>query len=193
MKPTRMLCGVTLMATAWLAGCGTSAPQAADAALVDINGISHGTLAQPARGRWSTLIFVGTDCPNSNQYAPEIRRICAAYEPAGAQCTLVYSATHVQADEVRAHLAAFSLDLPAVIDRDQVLAARAEATVTPQAAVFTPEGALAYSGRIDDLYAELGRPRHSATEQNLRDALDDLVAGRPVRTPRTDAIGCHIE
>lgn len=178
---------------ALLAACGAPGPVTDDPALIDIDGVSHGTLAHPARGRWSTLIFVGTDCPISNHYAPEIRRICAAYEPAGAQCALVYSTSQVEAGAIRTHLADFSLALPAVIDHDRVLAARAGATVTPQAAVFTPDGALAYSGRIDDLYAELGRPRQRATELDLRNALDDLVAGQPVRRPRTFPLGCYIE
>lgn len=188
-----LLCSVVAFAVAMLAGCGAAAPAADDLALIDIDGVAHGTLAQPARGRWSTLIFVGTECPISNQYAPEIRRICAAYEPAGAQCALVYTDAHLEAPAVRAHLADFGLQLPALIDRNRVLVARAGATATPQAAVFTPAGTLAYSGRIDNLYADLGRPRHSATERDLRNALDDLVAGRPVRTPRTFALGCYIE
>jgi hypothetical protein len=183
-----------LAAAALLAGCGNPAgPAAQNAALVDVDGVSQGTLAHPARGRWSTLLFLATDCPISNHYVPEIRRICAVYEPSGAQCVLVYSGSHVAASAVRAHRQAFGLDLPAVVDSDHSLAARAEAAVTPQAAVFSADGQLAYSGRIDDLYVELGRRRQSATQRDLRDALDDLAAGRPVRTPRTQAIGCYIE
>lgn len=185
--------GFVLAAAALLAGCGAPGPAANGPPLIDIDGASHGTLADPARGRWSALFFVATDCPISNHYAPEIRRICAAYEPAGVQCTLVYSTPQLKANEVRAHLTQFSLGLPAVIDHGRVLVARAGATVTPQAAVFMPGGALAYSGRIDDLYAALGRPRHSATERDLRNALDDLVAERPVRKPRTYPLGCYIE
>jgi hypothetical protein len=185
---------VVLAAAALLAGCGSpSGPAAQDAALVDMDGVSHGTLAHPARGRWSTLLFLATDCPISNHYVPEIRRICAAYEPAGAQCMLVYSGSHVAAAAVRTHRQEFGLDLPALADPDGSLATRAGAAVTPQAAVFSSDGELAYSGRIDDLYIELGRRRQTATQRDLRDALDDLVAGRPVRTPRTQAIGCYIE
>lgn len=153
----------------------------------------EGALTRPASGTWSALIFMASDCPVSNHYVPEIRRICDSYEPAGVRCTLVYSAPQLRDSELRQHLADFNLDLPAVLDADRTLTARAEATVTPQAAVFTPEGALAYSGRIDNLFAALGRRRQSATQHDLRDALDDLVAGRPVRAPRTQAVGCYIE
>jgi hypothetical protein len=192
----RVLPGFLLAAAALVAACRPPQPVAKvadDLALVDINGVALGTLSHPARGRWSTLIFVASDCPISNHYVPEIRRICAAYETAGAQCTLVYGDTHLQPEHVRAHLQEFSLNLPAVIDRDRTLVARAGATVTPQVAVFTSDGEPAYSGRIDDLYAELGRPRQGATVHDLRNALDDLAAGRAVRTPRTRAIGCYIE
>lgn len=188
-----VLPGAVLAAIALLAGCDSPAPAAGDRALVDIDGTSLGTLAHPARGRWSTLIFVATECPVSNHYAPEIMRICNEYQPAGAQCALVYSGSHVEADAVRRHRVEFGLELPAMLDADRSLAARAGATVTPQAVVFNSDGKPAYSGRIDNLYVELGRRRHSATEHDLRDSLQDLAAGRPVRSPRTQAIGCYIE
>lgn len=188
-----VLPGAVLAVIAVLAGCGSPAPAAGDRALVDVDGTSLGTLAYPARGRWSTLIFVATECPVSNHYAPEIMRICNEYQPAGAQCALVYSGSHVGADAVRRHRAEFGLELPAMLDADRSLAARAGATVTPQAVVFNSDGKPAYSGRIDNLYVELGRRRHSATEHDLRDSLQDLTAGRPVRSPRTQAIGCYIE
>jgi hypothetical protein len=187
------LAAVILAGATLVAGCGGSGSGADDPGLVDIDGIAHGTLAHPARGRWSVLFFVRTDCPISNRYAPEIRRICTEYEPAGAQCMLVYADPGLRADDVRAHRGEFSLGLPAVVDRDRILIARAGAAVTPETAVFTLDGTLAYRGRIDDLHPELGRPRQSATEHDLRNALDDLVAGRPVRKPRTQAIGCYIE
>jgi hypothetical protein len=190
---TPLFLSLLFVAAALPAGCADPrSPADAAPALTDLDGVPQAQLLHPAPGRWSTLLFVGTECPISNHYAPEIRRICTGYAAAGAQCTLVYPG-QLKSDEVRAHLAAFRLDLPAVIDRDHVLVAHTGATVTPQAAVFTSDGTLAYRGRIDDLYASLGRPRQRATTQDLRNALDDLAAGRPVRMPRTQAIGCYIE
>lgn len=194
MRPPAALLLIPLVAVALGAACTSAEPAGDDSALVDTDGMARGTLAHPAQGRWSALLFVGTECPVSSQYAPEIRRICSEYGPAGVQCTLVYSDRHASTAQVRAHLDAFGLGkIPAVIDNGQTLADRAGANVTPQAVVYAADGALAYSGRIDNLYTELGRPRHDATEHDLRNALADLVAGRAVRTPRTQAIGCHIE
>jgi hypothetical protein len=168
---TTLIC-LPVAAALLLAGCGQS---------------------QPATGSASVLLFVGAECPVSNHYAPEIRRICSEYEPAGVGCTLVYSDRQVTNEQIRTHLDDFGLRIPARMDRDQTLAKSAGATVTPQAVVYAGDGTLAYSGRIDNLYAELGRPRQAATEHDLRNALDDLLAGRAVRTPHTQAIGCYIE
>lgn len=161
--------------------------------LVDIDGVSHGTLAAPARGRWTSLLFVRTDCPIANHYAPEIRRICAEHAESGVECLLVYVDGHLTVDDVRQHVDAFDYALPAILDEKHALVARAGATITPEAAVFAGGAELAYRGRIDNLYAELGRPRRQATERDLKNALDDLAAGRPVRKPQTQATGCYIE
>lgn len=183
---------LALAALAMLSGCG-EVPRPRSAAVADSAIDAMEALTHPAPGNWSVLLFVGTDCPVSNHYAPEIRRICAEYQPAGAQCTLVYSDRQATDALVSRHREDFGLDIPARVDAGQALATRAGATVTPQAVVYAPGGVLAYSGRINNLYAALGRPRQAATEHDLRNALDDLMAGRPVRTPRTEAIGCYIE
>ena len=167
---------------------GAHAPDAA-LALLDIDGVNHGTLAAPARGRWTSLFFVRTDCPIANQYAPEIKRICADYAATGVECLLVFVDGHLTSDDVRQHVAAFGYELPAILDRDHALVARAGATITPEAAIFAPGAELEYRGRIDNLYVELGRPRRQATERNLRNALDDLVGGRPVREPQDSGDG----
>ena len=49
-----------------------------------------------------------------------------------------------------------------------------------------------YRGRIDNQYAALGKPRRVVTVHDLRDALDAVLAGRPVANPETEAFGCFI-
>jgi len=53
-------------------------------------------------------------------------------------------------------------------------------------------GAIRYRGRIDNGYAELGKPRQHVTSHDLRASIDALLAGRQVPTPETDALGCYI-
>src|SRR5262245_61437975 len=67
-----------------------------------IDGVVHGSLENP-ESKWSVLFFITSDCPIANQYAPEIRRICSAYESRGARCSLVYADASMNAEQVRKH------------------------------------------------------------------------------------------
>jgi hypothetical protein len=145
-------------------------------------------------GRGGVLIFVLSDCPISNGYAPEIQRICTAYGGAGFGCTLIYEDAAIDDAAVQAHLREYGYtSMPAVIDSNHRLAARGNATVTPQALVVEPNGTIRYRGRIDDFYAALGKPRQTVTSHDLREALDALLAGRAVPHPDTTPVGCIIE
>ena len=157
----------------------------------DIDGRSFAPFA-PA-GKANVLLFVQTDCPISNSYAPEIQRICKAYESKGVSCSLAYEDVRVDGAAVRKHLKDFSYSgLPAAIDDSRALADRARATITPAAVVVDARGAVRYRGRIDNFYASLGKPRQIVTEHDLTDALDAILAGKPVPKPETEALGCFI-
>src|SRR6187401_2411441 len=157
----------------------------------DVDGTARDLFA-PA-GAASVLVFVASDCPISNGYAPEIQRICRDYRTRGVACSLVYEDMSIDAARVRAHREAYGYkDIAAVIDADGAVAKRAKATVTPQAVIVGPDGIVKYRGRIDNQYAALGKPRRVVTAHDVRDALDALLAGRPVIHPDTEAFGCFI-
>jgi hypothetical protein len=66
-----------------------------------------------------------------------------------------------------------------------------KATVTPEAAVVVGNR-VAYRGRIDDRYVDLGLERPKATTHDLADAVSAVLAGRPIANPTTQAVGCFI-
>jgi AhpC/TSA family len=144
-------------------------------------------------GTASLLLFVSSDCPISNGYAPEIQRVCGDYAAKGVRCSLVYEDLRIDIAGVRTHLAEYRYSgMQAVIDADGAVARRAGASVTPQAVVVDAAQHVRYRGRIDNLYAALGQPRQKATVHDLRDALDAILDGRSVATPETEALGCFI-
>jgi hypothetical protein len=150
-------------------------------------------------GAANVLFFVATDCPISNSYAPEIQRVCRDYAARGVSCTLIYEDLDTEPssarldDQVRTHLKEFRYDgIPAAVDRTRRLARQAKATVTPHAIVVDRAKQVRYRGRIDNFYAALGKPRQQVTERDLRNALDAILAGAPVRKRETDALGCYI-
>jgi len=139
------------------------------------------------------LFFLSAECPISRFYAQEIQRICRENAAHGVRCGLVYEDLPVNAAAIRAHLDEFGYrGLPAVTDGTGKIATHVNATVTPSAVVIDRTGQIRYRGRIDNFYADLGKPRRAATVHDLRDALDAVVAGRVVTRPETPPVGCFI-
>ena len=150
---------------------------------------------EEATAKATVLVFVGTDCPISNRYAPEIGRLRERFARQGVTFWLVYVQRTESAEAIRHHLREYFDTLAALRDPDHQLVRRAAARVTPEAAVFVPgaaEARLVYHGRIDDRYVDFGRARVAPTTHDLEDALAAVLAGRPVPRAVTPAVGCSI-
>ena len=140
----------------------------------------------------TVLIFVSADCPISNRYAPEITRLYDEFSPRGVRFRLVYPNPLDDEGGIARHRVAFRLPDVAERDRNHVLVKAAGATITPEAVLFDARERVVYRGRIDDRFVELGRERPAATRHDLRNALIALIAGKPISTPQTQAVGCFI-
>lgn len=138
------------------------------------------------------FLFISTDCPISNRYAPEYRRLQERFAARGVKLWLVYPNADETSDAIRRHLKEYALPLAALRDPRHALVKRAQAQVTPEAAVFLPDGKLVYHGRIDDRFPSLGKERSEPTRRDLTDVLDALLEGRPVPFTTTPAVGCRI-
>jgi hypothetical protein len=144
-------------------------------------------------GKAQVLFFLSAECPISRFYAREIQRTCKENAARGVSCSLVYEDLPVNPAAIKVHLREFGYSgIPAMTDNTGKIAAQVAATVTPQAVVLDRFGKIRYTGRIDNFYADLGKPRRAATVHDLRDALDAVVAGRVVARPETTPVGCFI-
>ena len=133
------------------------------------------------------------DCPISNRYVPEIRRLAAEFSSKSIRFWLVHPDADESAEAIKAHAREYALTLGILRDPKHDLVHRAQVRVTPEAAVFLPNRRLVYHGRIDNWYVELGQSRPAATEHDLKNTLQAILQGRPVPTATTRAIGCSIE
>jgi len=149
--------------------------------------------AAPAGVKAIVFLFTSTDCPISNRYAPEVRRLASAFVPQGVMFRLIYPDPSEDTTAIRAHMVAFSYAgaMQALRDPKHALVAAVGATITPEAVVYA-EGRVQYRGRIDDRYVDLGVERPAATEHDLADALTAVLAGRTVPHPETQAVGCYL-
>src|SRR5580700_9271531 len=127
----------TLLLTVFLALCTWSSlgvPQGGQAAAVDLSGAPVDPI-KAAAGKVVVLIFVRTDCPISNRYAPTIQHLSALHEGKVA-FWLVYPAKKESADMIRKHERDFGYQLPALRDLQHTLVKQSLVQITPEAAVF---------------------------------------------------------
>jgi peroxiredoxin len=160
-------------------------------ALRDTRGAVH-TAAEWTQAKATVVLFVTIDCPIGNSYVPELNRIHDAYASRGVTMWAVQADPSVPDAAVAKYAADFHYGFPLLLDPAQTLVKQAGATITPQAAIFSPEGKLLYLGRIDNRVEDFGKSRPKATAPNLRNALDAVLAGKPVSPDRTKSIGCSI-
>jgi thiol-disulfide isomerase/thioredoxin len=144
-----------------------------------------------SQGKITVLIFVRTDCPISNRYAPLLQRLSNSYA-SGAKFWLVYPDRKTSAEEIHRHLKQFHYKIPVLRDLDHSLVKLAKATITPEAAVFDPQGRLLYHGRIDNWYEDAGRARPAATTHELQKAVEAAISGKPALLATASPVGCYI-
>ena len=138
------------------------------------------------------LLFIRSDCPISNRYAPELERLYKRYSPSGISFLLVYTEAGLTPAAMKQHGRDYGYSIPAVLDPDHRYVARAKARITPEAAVFVKDK-LVYLGRIDDWYVDIGKARAQPEHRDLDEELSAISAGKVPPFHQTTSIGCAIE
>jgi hypothetical protein len=148
---------------------------------------------QPPDASAIVLLFLNVECPIANRYAPEMRRLHTLFARQGVAFRLVYPGAHTSAEDIRRHVREFALPGEVLRDPELALARAAGVRVTPEAVVVLPNRLVAYRGRIDDQFADLGVKRPAPTRRDLEEALKEILAGQAVSCPRTTAVGCVLQ
>jgi peroxiredoxin len=91
-------------------------------------------------------------------------------------------------EEVKQHAKDHGFEFTILKDDKNVIADKFGASVTPEIFVLNPSLEILYHGRIDD-----SRREADVTSHDLRNALDEVLAGKPVSVSTTKAFGCTIK
>lgn len=169
---------------------GAPGPVFAD--VLGTDGRRH-SLADIAGPSATVLIFTANRCPTAKSHAGRIEAARRRYEPRGVRFALINSNDpHLHPEErfdrMVERAAADDLAIPYLADADQAIAAAYGPTCTFHAFVLDGDRRLRYEGRFDDARIE-GR----VTTRDVEEALDAVLAGRPVDVPTTPAYGCALE
>jgi len=140
----------------------------------------------------AVLVFSAVDCPISNRYAPTLRKLIRGMEGKPVHFSLVYPEPEIQQLKIEEHLELFRYPCEGRPDPNFELVKLTGATVTPEAVVIDSVGKVVYRGRIDNRHKEFGKSRPKATTRDLGDAIEAVLAGKPVHEPFRPAVGCYI-
>lgn len=137
------------------------------------------------------VVAVTEFCPLVKRYAPKLEMLFRTYRDRQVSMLALYVGPEASVPRMAAHALEFGLTFPIGRDAEGVAAAALGLTRTPQVVVLNRENRIVYRGRIDDQYRVGGERPHMRTD-DLRDAIEALLAGRAIANPETPADGCRI-
>ena len=158
-----------------------------DFTLPDADGKQH-SLASLKGKSGTVVIFVATKCPYSNAYNARMQKLADDYRARGVNVVGINSNVAESAAEVKSHAAENGLTFTILKDAGNKVADRFGAQVTPEAYLLDASGKLVYHGRIDN-----ARYGVMITSTELRDAVEAVLAGKPVEKAEVKAFGCSIK
>ena len=158
-----------------------------DFKLPDADGAEHSLKALMGKNG-AVIIFIATRCPVSNGYNERMEKLAADYKAKGINVIGINSNVTEPASEVKSHAAEKHLTFTILKDDGNKIADRLGANHTPEAYVVDASGKLVYHGRIDN-----SQNTANITSNDLRDALDAILAGKPIQKTTSLAFGCSIK
>ncbi len=154
--------------------------------LKDLSGQSHSLKSY--RGKPTVIAFISARCPISNLYKDRIKAVADEYSKRDVNFVGINSSADETVAEVRAHAKENNFSFTVLKDEGNVVADAYAAERTPKVYVIDAEGVLRYQGRIDN-----SQNIRLVKQNDLRVALDELLAGKVVTVADTQAMGCIIK
>src|SRR5687767_999886 len=158
-----------------------------DFKLSDANGKEH-SLKSLMGAKGTVILFIATKCPVSNNYNERMEKLAQDYKAKGINVIGINSNNTEPSAEIKSHAAERGLTFSILKDEGNKIADRFGATKTPEAYVLDANMKLVYHGRIDNSQKVEG-----ITSNDLRDAVDELAAGKAITKTGGAAFGCTIK
>jgi peroxiredoxin len=158
-----------------------------DFKLSDADGKEH-SLKSLMGAKGTVILFVATKCPVSNAYNERMQKLAQDYKAKGVNVIGINANNTEPSSEVKSHASEKGLTFPILKDEGNKIADRLGATRTPEAYVLDAGGKLVYHGRIDN-----SQKSEAITSSDVREALDEMLAGKQVSKTGGAAFGCTIK
>jgi thiol-disulfide isomerase/thioredoxin len=158
-----------------------------DFALKDFNGQER-SLAS-CKGKVVVLDFCSQECPYSRGVDEALIELANTYADQGVVFLGVDSHKSTTPEQIKQYATEKKVPFPILKDGNNTYADAVGATRTPEFYILDKDLKLVYHGAFDDRKV----PEKRGETNYVRNALDDVLGGKPVRTPQVDAWGCTIK
>ncbi|MBX3414671.1 MAG: redoxin domain-containing protein [Pirellulales bacterium] len=165
-----------------------------DFKLDDFHGNEH-ILSDFDDSKLLVVAFVGVECPLAKLYAPRLEELSKEFSDKGVAFVMIDSNQQDSITELSAFARIHGVTFPVLKDLDNVVADQFGAVRTPEVFVLDENRAIRYRGRVDDQYglgSSSGYARPEVKRRDLGIAIEELLEGRAVSEPVTEAVGCFI-
>jgi len=185
------LCAVVLFSIALLPINNSNTPSIGDKfenfTLTDYEGNNH-SLSDYTESKVIVIMFIATKCPVSNDYNSRMEEIFYEYKDKEVSFLGINSNKSEDVSEIENHAKDNGLTFTILKDDKNIIADKFEASYTPEIYVLSNNFELLYHGRIDN-----SRRESVVSSSDLKNALDEILAGKEVSNPETKAFGCTIK
>ena len=154
------------------------------------------SLADYSKSKLVVVAFLGTECPLAKLYGPRLAELAAKYQDRGVTFLGVNSNQQDSVTELAHYAKEHKVEFPLLKDSGNAIADKFGAVRTPEVFVLDENRTVRYWGRVDDQFGfqegGVAYQREKPTRQDLAEALDELLAGKPVSTAVAASQGCRI-
>jgi peroxiredoxin len=158
-----------------------------DFTLTDIDGKNQ-SLASLKGKNGAVLIFISAQCPVSNAYNERMEALAKDFGQRGIAVIGINSNATETVEDVKTHAANQHFTFAVLKDSGNKIADKLGASRTPEAYLLDGNNKLVYHGRIDNSKDAAG-----VNSNDLRDAMELLLAGKPISKTTAMAFGCSIK
>jgi peroxiredoxin len=154
-------------------------------------------------GKALVIIFTAVHCPTAEIYEGRIKKLVSDYRDRGVAFVVIqpnspkalrldemgYTDLGDSLEEMKLRAEHRHFNFPFLYDGEtQEVSRKYGPVATPHVFVFDQDRKLRYEGRVDS------NPREQyAKVADARNAIDAVLAGRPVPTPKTPSVGCSVK
>jgi|SRR5579871_1147319 len=178
---------------------GAAAP---DFSLPAVDGKTY-RLADFSSSKVLAIVFTCDHCPTAQLYEDRIKKLTDDYRARGVTVIAIqpndpksvrldemgYTDLSDSFDEMKTRAAYSHFNFPYLYDGEtQAISRKYGPTATPHIFVFDQARKLRYEGRVDD-----SSRIALVKRQDARNAIDAVLAGKPIATPKTPTFGCSIK